>query len=222
MNKFKTYFLMAAGIAILAGTMAFIVSTTGYSQFSTSDAKVLNATSVSPDLPAITLQAPPPVPWTAVASTGAVDESSSARYAFDGACVGYRFGSSSVDPITVRYNVVNAFDNRSPSVIPGWTNMELGFTAPNIPDPAPPTIESEVVAILYKVDRCTGQREVICRVTGRDVQPPPPLPCRTCDNGPFPATAIDFTSHLYYVELTVDRTTADERVRPRACTLRIF
>lgn len=145
-------------------------------------------------------------PWTAVASTGAVDESASAFYAFTDACVEYRRMAASLDPIQVRYNVVNTFDNGASPTVPGWTNMELGFAARG---------GSVVEARLFKVDLCTGQQSEICRITGKSAPNPT---CQRCPNG-FPAAAINFAENLYYVLLTVDRAATTER--PRACTLRL-
>jgi hypothetical protein len=152
-----------------------------------------------------------PVPWTAVASTGAVDESSLNIFAFTDACVGYKTVAGTVvtGTIEVRYNVVNTFDNRTPPTIPGWKTLELGSLAP---------AGSAVEAVLYKVEKCTGNQSEVCRVSNTSTPLPAPVPtCKTCA---FAANALDFTNNLYYVKMTITRQTPN--AQPKGCTLRIF
>jgi len=200
-RQLKKALLTLAGLSVLF----FVLLTALGRHWSTT---ISNST-IEPNLYAAPLQVPPPVPWTAVASTGAVDEASAAnaRYAFTNACVEYRPATTSVAAIELRYNVVNTFDNGPNPNVPGWTNMELGFVAPGT---------SEVVAELIRVEPCTGEQTVICRIRG--LQSPNPT-CRRCDQ-PFPAGAIDFSRFLYYIRLRLDRNTVNER--PKACTLRLL
>src|SRR3954454_18436552 len=61
--------------------------------------------------------------WTAVASTGAIDESSAAIYAVNGATLGYLTGSPSLAKVVARYNVTNLDGTNNPL----WSNLQLGF-----------------------------------------------------------------------------------------------
>jgi hypothetical protein len=152
-------------------------------------------------------QVPQPVPWTAVASTGAVDEESLGRYAAIGTSITYRSTSQSLDPITVRYNVT---DLSLSQPRPGWTHLELGSAVPGG--------GSFVSATLFRVDRCTGAQQEICTTTNDGINAVGV--CTTCE---FPANAIDFSlmpGYLYYVRLTLDRD--DQPDPPSAYTLRLY
>ncbi len=151
-------------------------------------------------------------PWTAVASTGAVDESALDFFAFGlppvgGSAAGYRIGSPITDPIVLRYNVTNTFDNNPNPNQPGWGRLELGSFAPP---------GAEVRARLYRVRPCSGQQELVCTATnnGGGEQPRCDL-CQANALGP-----IDFGSFLYYVEVRIDRDTPG--AAPRAHTLRLY
>src|SRR5437762_9397799 len=62
-------------------------------------------------------------PWTAVGSTGAVDEDSRNIYAFGSSDIGFRAGAAG-SVITARYNVTNTFDNNANPNRPGWRTLE--------------------------------------------------------------------------------------------------
>jgi len=159
---------------------------------------------VSPTAQAAGLQQP--VPWTAVASTGAVDDDSLGRYEAMGTSITYRSTSQSLDPITVRYNVTDLSLNQP---IPGWTHLELGSAVPGA--------GSFVSATLFQVDRCTGEQQEICTTTNDGINQVGI--CTTCQ---FPANAIDFSlapGNLYYVRVTLDR--ADQPNPPSVYTLRL-
>jgi hypothetical protein len=167
-------------------------------------------------------------PWTAVASTGTVDESAFAGgapiFAFNpvammanGAIssVSYHPASPSLAPIIVRYNVTNTFDNNIDPLtgaptpnMPGWNILELGSTAPPV---------TAVTATAFRVRPCNGVQEVLCTVTNSGQ--PNPTNCVRCQ---FPATLgpVDFGDYLYYVEVVLRRGTAG--VTPQAHTLRIY
>ena len=149
-------------------------------------------------------QAVPPAVWTAVGSTGAVDEGSLGRFAFTNASAGYLPATASVDPLEFRYNVTNTFDNNANPNIPGWTALQLGAVAPG---------NSLVTAQLYRVDPCTGAQTVICqtRVAG--------TAGGTCTKCTFAANAVDFGLANYYVRVVVDRSVLAEN--PLLHTLRI-
>jgi hypothetical protein len=146
--------------------------------------------------------APPLVPWTAVASTGAVDEDSLLRFSFTGPWFSYRFGDESLAPLTIRYNVASPsrFDPK-----PGWTELELTSHVPGA--------ASFAEATLIRVDPCTGQQQEICTTVNNGSDAPI---CTTCD---FPADVIDFATHLYYVRVILDR--ADQPDPPRAAAVRL-
>jgi hypothetical protein len=163
-------------------------------------------------LPLPLLAQPIPLPaWTAVASTGTVDEANytPVNFAFGGGPPGLPslgfLGGSIGPPVVARYNVTNlaGFSN------PPWTTLELG---------AIDTVAAagnNVTARLIQVKPCTGTQAVLCTVVSLD-NPAGGGLCNRCTfNVP-----IDFTQFLYYVEVTVSRTTA--AANEQALTLRIF
>lgn len=145
-----------------------------------------------------------PRPWTAVGSTGAVDESSLNLYAFGNADIGFRPGAPG-SVITARYNVTNTFDNNANPNRPGWTILEMGSNAP---------VNTIIEARLFQIQSCTQQPVLICTARNRSMD----SPCARCT---FPAVAVDFTSNLYYVEVTLTRP-AGSALMPRMFTLRLF
>lgn len=139
--------------------------------------------------------------WTAVASTGAIDEASLTAYETNGSFLQHLAGS--VVPVVARYNVTNslaAFTNTPP-----WDNLELGYF-----DNA---AGSAVSATLYRVDPCTGNRLALCTVTSIDNA------LATCRRCTF-TQDMDFGNYLFYVEVTVTRNAS--ALTPSARTLRIF
>jgi hypothetical protein len=155
----------------------------------------------TPPLPASAQQI---MPWTAVASTGAVDELNLDDFAFNGARVTYRQGAG-VDfnqPIVLRYNVENPnrFENT-----PGWTTLELTSAAPG---------GSNVQATLIRVEPCTGQEVPICTAVNPGSEGPV---CNLCPQ--FNPNAIDFQNYLYYVRLTLQ---AGDQALPVAHALRLL
>jgi hypothetical protein len=158
-----------------------------------------------------TIAAPANAAWTAVGSSGTVDESSIPFFGFTGASAGYG-PNGSVAPLEFRYNVVNIHHVVSaagaiPSVaMPGWTVMEFGAQAP---------YTSLAEAYLYRVNRCTGQQTLICQV--RHYNQPAPGICKPCS---FVNSTFNFSSYLYYVRVVLDRNTPYEQ--PMAHTLRIY
>ena len=148
-------------------------------------------------------QAAPRRPWTAVGSTGAVDEGSLNLYAFGSADIGFKPGAAG-SVVTARYNVTNTFDNNANPNRPGWRILEMGSKAPN---------STIIEAKLFQLKACDTVPVLLCTARNRSND----HPCATCE---FTAT-IDFTDSLYYVEVTLNRfnsTTAN----PRMFTLRLF
>jgi hypothetical protein len=177
-----TVLLVAAGAFILAGGDGFLL------QLPTASAQVLIV----------------PHPWTAVGSSGTVDETALPYFGFTNASAGFK-PTAWINPLEFRYNVTNTFDNNANPNMPGWTRLELGATAP---------ATSTVDAALYRVYRCTGAQSIVCQV--RVAQTDAGI-CRYCT---FPAGSVDFGNYLYYVRVAVDRNTAAEN--PQVHTLRIY
>lgn len=141
--------------------------------------------------------------WTAVASTGTVDEAAVGIFAFGAnpTSFGYSAASMSTAPIVARYNVTDVSGTQKPA----WTNLELGYLEN--------AAGAVVTAQLFQVDPCSGQRTLICGVSSVNS----PLPnCVRCTFD----TQIDFGQYLYYVEVTVSRNST--ALNPTANTLRIF
>lgn len=144
-------------------------------------------------------------PWTAVGSTGVVDESSLNDYAFTGSRFGFRTGSTSIR-VSARYNVTNTYDNNANANQPGWTTLEFGSIAP-------PT--TSTAARLVEVDPCTGEEVTVCGNSNLGQDGPICLVCF------FSSTRIDFTSKLYYIEVNVARP-AGSALQPHLDTLRLY
>jgi hypothetical protein len=143
-----------------------------------------------------------PGTWTAVASTGVVDESAVGIYSFGSTNLTYLGGSASVAPIVARYDVTNTW---AASDTPPWTVLEMGYF-----DSSP---SSQVQADLYQVDRCTGAQKLLCSVISTDSTV---STCGHCTLG----APVNFGTNLYYVQVTLSRTVPS--VVPQALTLRIF
>ena len=144
-----------------------------------------------------------PRPWTAVGSTGVVDESSLNTFAFGTTEIGFKAGATSTK-IVARYNVTNTFDNNANPNKPGWTTMEMGSNAP---------INTIVRAQLFEVKACTRDPVLLCTDDNRSSD----HPCAKCTiNG-----TVDFTNNLYYVEVTLDRISTNNSP-PSMYTLRIY
>ena len=141
--------------------------------------------------------------WTAVASTGVVDESAAGIYAFGSTNLGYN-SAGSVAPIVARYNVTNTFGG-GVSDNPAWTVLELGYFDNSV--------NSLVSATLFRVNPCTGAQAAICTVTSVDNA------AATCNTCVFAAGSINFAASLYYVEVKISRNAV--AVSPQALTLRI-
>jgi hypothetical protein len=141
--------------------------------------------------------------WTAVASTGVVDESAVGIYAFGTTNLGYN-GAGSLNPIVARYNVTNTYGG-GVSDVPPWTILELGYFDNNA--------GSSVTATLFRVNPCTGVQAVLCTVTSFDNA------VSTCNSCAFAAGSVNFATNLYYVEVKIGRNAV--ALNPQALTLRI-
>lgn len=140
--------------------------------------------------------------WTAIPSTGAIDESSLGAYSMNGPNLSHVAGS--LTPIVARYNVTNTYGGGDDDT-PPWTRLELGYFDNSV--------GGQVRATLYRVDPCTGNQIAICTVVSADNPGSTCLPCSI-------TAGIDFSQFLYYVEVLVTRNAAG--VTPIARTLRIY
>ena len=140
--------------------------------------------------------------WTAVGSTGTVDESAVGIYSFGGSNLTYLPASASLSNIVARYNVTKTWGT---SDTPPWTVLEMGYLDSST--------MSQVSASFIKVNPCNGAETVICTVTGVDNTAP------TCNRCVFAAGTINFAASLYYVQVTLSRTSA--AVSPQLLTLDI-
>jgi hypothetical protein len=145
----------------------------------------------------------PKHPWTAVASTGVIDEASIKFYGCSGASLGFKNQMGGL--VTARYNVTNTFDNNEDPNKPGWDTLELGAQVPG---------GGRVSATLWQVDPCTGQQVQLCEAENHGEGPQPD--CVECNF----ANSIDFGLFLYYVEVKVERN--NQALQPLAHTLRIY
>ena len=142
-------------------------------------------------------------PWTAVGSSGVVDEASFKNFAFGTTDIGFVAGATGT-VVVARYNVTNTFDNNANPNKPGWTSLEMGSNAP---------LNTIIEAKLYQVKTCDQQQTLLCTARNRSND----NPCAKCTiNG-----AVDFTHHLYYVEVTLNRNSVQNQA-PRMFTLRLL
>lgn len=141
--------------------------------------------------------------WTAVGSTGAIDEASLGLYATNISSLGFQ--AAPTGTVFARYNVTNAFGGGFTDT-PPWNTLEMTYFDNSA--------SSNVTAILYKVDRCTGTITTICGMSSVDNAA---NTCQTCN---FGAGAINFATSNYVVEVRVSRTT--NAVNPQLIALRIF
>jgi hypothetical protein len=141
-----------------------------------------------------------PLHWTAVASTGTIDPLSNGIYVFAGAGLTYN-SSGALTTILARYNVTNTTGTETPA----WTTLEMGFTDP--------TSGGAVSARLFQVDPCTGSSTQLCQIASVTAT----QSCRSCT---FSASSINFSTNLYYVLITINRSATNQL--PVLYTLRIF
>jgi hypothetical protein len=142
--------------------------------------------------------------WTAVGSTGVIDESSTGVYAFGTTNLTYN-GSTLLTPIIARYNVTNTYGGGL-SDTPGWQRLEMGYLDTNT--------ATSLRAELYQVDPCTGAQTLLCAVLSVDASAPT---CRVCGFNPV----VNFGTNLYYVQVTLLRQAATAQA-PQLFTLRIY
>ena len=144
--------------------------------------------------------------WTSPCSSSAtIDETAVGLYAVNpfpnNACLTYRAGR--FGRIEARYDVTNTAVSSNPA--PPWAIFEFGYVDPGI--------GAGATAILYEINPCVPNPVEICRVVSVDNQF-----CGVCQ---FAAGTFNFISNLYFVEVILNRSSAEAPV-PQACTLRIF
>jgi hypothetical protein len=147
-------------------------------------------------VPQKTIAAAPP--WTTACSAGATLQ----RIDLDHYSVFDNYltlAPGELGPIVARYNVTNTTTVRRPA----WTTFELGYLDT---DPS-----GSVTATLVQFDPCENVLTPICTVTSVDN-----LTCQNCTNLP----PFDFANFVYYVEVTVSRSTDTQTVRAESLRLK--
>jgi hypothetical protein len=142
--------------------------------------------------------------WTAVGSTGVIDESSTGAYAFGTTNLTYN-GAGLLTAIIARYNVTNTYGGGLDDT-PPWNTFEMGYLDTN------PQVN--IRAELFRVDPCTGAQVSICSLSSTDFAT---ATCKQC----FFTAGVNFGTNLYYVQIIMTRQTAGV-VPPSLYTLRIF
>lgn len=144
--------------------------------------------------------------WTAVGSTGALEPTQVPLFGvIGGTRLGFNpLGGSSAGTLVARFNVTNTFGGGIDDT-PPWTTLEVG---------ALNTVLDPVSATLYRVNPCTGARTRICTATNNVAGS-----AGACVSCTFPSTTFNFATSLYYVEVSISRTTGTGT--PELATLRI-
>jgi hypothetical protein len=138
--------------------------------------------------------------WTAVASAGAVDDSSLSAYATSS--VEFQHKPGAVGTIFARYSVTNTFGGGMTDT-PPWNTLDLGYYDNSS--------QGYVTALLFQVDPCTGIATLLCGKTSADTGPG----CVSCSF----TQQIDFSRYNYVVEVQVSRSSVN--ANPAARTLRL-
>lgn len=125
--------------------------------------------------------------WTAVASTGAIEDTSLGTYYAASSSLAFRAGATGT--VGALYNVTNPKDSGSPA----WTTME--FTAKN-PGGSPATFAQ---AVLYRVPRGTASgASSVCIAIAPVSGPATTTPC-------WLSSAMDFANYRYFVRVLLGR-----------------
>jgi len=140
--------------------------------------------------------------WTAVGSSGVVDESALGIYADTGFALTYA-NTGSLANITARYNVTETFVLAGTGENPGWSTLEMRSNAPTF---------STVSVVLTRVNPLDGSTSNICSVTNDGLG----VARRHCSL----RESFDFSSFVYYITATLSRTNTS--AVPTLGTLRIF
>ncbi|MET0285258.1 MAG: hypothetical protein ABW352_12340 [Polyangiales bacterium] len=133
-------------------------------------------------------------PWTAVATTGAVDESDLSIVSMSSSTVSFAASSPAAENIVVRYNVT------ATAGIGGQSdNFSLRFRDNGA--------QARVIAVLRQVNMNTGAATVLSTIDSDSY--PPSASFRTVDGG-FGSCGFeyDFYENAYFIEVTLSRTSA--------------
>jgi hypothetical protein len=141
--------------------------------------------------------------WTAVGSTGSIDEASLGIYAVGTNNLLHKAGT--VGTVVSRFNVTNTYGGGITDT-PPWTTLELTYF--DI-DPS-----STVSATLFRVNSCSNVFNVVCGVNSVDATS---VTCMTCT---FPPGTINFGAGNYVIEARVVR--SGTNTAPQLLGLRIF
>lgn len=126
--------------------------------------------------------------WVAVASTGAIEDSSLGNYFAGSSSLAFRSGA--IGTVGANYNVTNPKDTPGS---PLWTTME--FAAKN-PGGSPATFAQ---AVLYRAPRGTASgASSVCIASA----PVGPASLTTCT---FSSSMIDFNNYRYFVRVLLGR-----------------
>ena len=143
-------------------------------------------------------------PWTAIGSTGVMDEASVGLFGTAGSSIGFKLGVAG-NTLVARYNVTNTFDNNANPNRPGWRTLEMGSVAPT---------NVIIEAKLFQVRACQTAQVLLCTARNRSND----FPCARCD---LSATPVDFTNDLFFIELRINRANSPN-TQPRMFTLRLL
>ena len=141
--------------------------------------------------------------WSAVGSSGDIDEAFLGTFAVNGPNLGIAPGV--VGTTFARYNVTNTFGGGLTDV-PPWSTLQMTYF-----DNA---ATSNVTAVLFRVNACTGAATVLCSVSSVDNA------ANTCQTCVIPSGSINFGTSLYFIEVRISRTVV--AVNPQLIGLRIF
>jgi hypothetical protein len=142
--------------------------------------------------------------WTAVASTGAIEDASLGNYFAGASALAFRFGATG--QVGANFSVTNPKDT---SGSPAWTTLE--FTARN-PGGSPATFAQ---AILYRVPR--GSSSVSPSVCIALAPATGATSTTTCT---FSSSLIDFANYYYFVRVLLGRDSTASTVA--AYEIRVF
>jgi hypothetical protein len=139
--------------------------------------------------------------WTAVASTGAIDEQSTGIYAVNQATLFFRFGGTG--DIWSYYNVTNPRDSGNPA----WTTLE--FTG----QLGGANLNTFATATLFRVPRGSASALGVCTAIAPNTGA---LSTSTCT---FSSSLIDFNNNSYFVQIVLGR---DGTQNVQAYGVRVF
>ena len=126
--------------------------------------------------------------WTAVASTGAIEDASLGNYFAGGASLAFRSGATGT--VGAGYNVTNPLDT---SASPSWTTLEL--TGRN----AGGSAATFANATLYRVPKGGTTASGVCTVVA------PATGATSTTTCTFSSALIDFANYNYFVRVILGR-----------------